>query len=129
MIIDLNRSVMGDVIEHITLTEIPCLLSLSSNTLTMPETRFLIQWPDGQQTRCYSPSSVVHRYFEAGQAYRLTDFVARAKAALMLASDRVQSKYGRPCGLALGQLQELETLAQQFADTEQAKVHFIRFMD
>ena len=95
----------------------------------MPATWFLVQWPDGQQTRCYSPSSVVRRYFETGQEYPLTAFVAKAQEALHLASDRVQAKYGRPCGLALGQLKEIETLAQRFDETEQAKVHFLRFLD
>lgn len=95
----------------------------------MPETRFRIQWPDGQQIDCYSPSSVVRQYFEAGQDYPLAEFVAKAQTALRLASDRVQAKYGRPCGLALGQLQELESLAQGVAKQEQAKVKVIQFLD
>ena len=95
----------------------------------MPETRFRIQWPDGQQADCYSPSSVVRQYFTPEQDYTLEEFVSKAQEALQLASDRVQSKYGRPCGLALGQLQEIEAIAQQFALQEQAKVKFVRFLD
>ena len=95
----------------------------------MPETRFRIQWPDGQQADCYSPSSVVRQYFEPEQDYALADFVAKAREALHLASDRVQAKYGRPCGLALGQLQEIEAIAQQFTVQEQARVRLVCFLD
>lgn len=95
----------------------------------MPETRFRIQWPDGQQADCYSPSSVVRQYFQPGQIYELTEFVGKARAALSSASDRVQAKYGRPCGLALGQLQEIETRAQQFHSQAAAKVTFVQFLD
>ena len=95
----------------------------------MPETRFRIQWPDGQQADCYSPSSIVRQYFEPGQDYELIEFVAKAQEALRLASDRVQAKYGSPCGLALGQLQEIKTLAQQFTAQDQAKVKVIQFLD
>ncbi len=95
----------------------------------MPETRFRIQWPNGEQADCYSPSSVVRQYFEAERDYDLAEFVAKAQAALRLASDRVQAKYGTPCGLALGQLQEIEAIAQQFTQQDQAQVKFLRFLD
>ncbi len=95
----------------------------------MPETYFRIQWPDGQQVDCYSPSSVVRQYFEPDQDYALTDFLEKAQEALRLASDRVQAKYGSPCGLALSQLQTLETLAQQFKHQDHASVKVIQFLD
>ena len=94
----------------------------------MPETRFRIQWPDGQKADCYSPSSVVRQYFEPGQDYALEEFVTKAREALQLASARVQAKYGRPCGLALGQLQEIEAIAQKFTEPNQ-QVTVICFVD
>ncbi len=95
----------------------------------MPETRFRIQWPNGEEADCYSPSSVVRQYFEVGQDYDLAEFVAKAQEALQLASDRVQAKYGSPCGLALGQLREIEAIAQQFTEPDQTQVKFLRFLD
>jgi uncharacterized repeat protein (TIGR04042 family) len=41
----------------------------------MPEIRFQIQWPDGTQEDCYSPSLVVQKYFEPNSEYGLEDFV------------------------------------------------------
>lgn len=81
----------------------------------MPEIRFQIIWPDGSPETCYSPSLVVKDFFTPEGVYALTDFVERSRTALKIASDRVHPKYGRPCGLALGQLQEIERKAAQFS--------------
>jgi len=81
----------------------------------MPEIRFQIEWPDGTQDLCYSPSLVVKDYFVPGESYDMEDFVERSRTALTIASDRVKAKYGMPCGLALGQLQQIEATARQFA--------------
>ena len=88
----------------------------------MPEMRFRIAWPDGGQEECYSPSLVVCDYLAEGMAYPLDDFMGRARAALTVASERVAAKYGRPCGLALGQLARLEADAARFRDTPHATV-------
>lgn len=94
----------------------------------MPETRFQIQWPDGTQETCYSPSLVVKKYLEPGHIYDLDDFVSRSRTALTLGSDRVKAKFGMPCGLALGQLQSLETHAQQYQTLTEPKVQMIQFI-
>ena len=93
----------------------------------MPEINFTVQWPDGQQETCYSPSLVVKSYFEPGKSYALTDFVARSRESLTIASDRVQAKYGFPCSRALGQLNKIEAIAQRYAATPEGKVTVIRF--
>lgn len=80
----------------------------------MPEIRFRVAWPNGQQELCYSPSLVVKEYFTPGTTYSVADFVARAETALTIASDRVKAKYGFACGLALGQLDSIKANAQQF---------------
>lgn len=95
----------------------------------MPEIRFQIQWPDGTQETCYSPSLVVKQYFTPGCDYSLEDFVARSRTSLTLASDRVQAKYGFPCGLALGQLQDIEARAAQFHQLPQPTVHIVQFIE
>ena len=94
----------------------------------MPEIRFKIEWPDGVQETCYSPSLVVQSYFEAGAEYPLDDFVERSRTALIEASDRVQAKYGFPCGLALGQLQEIETKATHYKTLSSPRVKLIQFI-
>jgi uncharacterized repeat protein (TIGR04042 family) len=94
----------------------------------MPEIRFQIEWPDGSQDLCYSPSLVVKDYFTPGQDYPLADFVERARTALTIGSDRVQAKYGMPCSLALGQLQQIETKAVQYSQTPQAIVRVVQFI-
>ncbi|NJL87826.1 MAG: MSMEG_0570 family nitrogen starvation response protein [Leptolyngbyaceae cyanobacterium SM1_1_3] len=93
----------------------------------MPEIRFQIQWPDGSEEVCYSPSLVVKDYFEPGQTYELDDFVTRSRQALNIASDRVLAKYGRPCGLALGQLQQIEATATHYQQLSNPKVRVVQF--
>jgi len=95
----------------------------------MPEIRFQIQWPDRSQAICYSPSLVVKEYFTPDSEYELQDFVQRSRTALTIASDRVKAKYGYPCGLALGQLQEIEAKAVEFEQFDQPKVKFIQFIE
>ena len=93
----------------------------------MPEINFKIQWPDGAQETCYSPSLVVKKYFEPGKAYTVADFVERSRESLTIASDRVQEKFGFPCSRALGQLQKIEAQAQKYANETNSSVTVIRF--
>ena len=68
-------------------------------------------------------------YFTANSDYALEDFVTRSRTALNIASDRVQAKYGRPCGLALGQLQAIEQKATQFNQLPNAQVRVTQFFE
>ncbi|PZD74409.1 hypothetical protein C1752_01241 [Acaryochloris thomasi RCC1774] len=95
----------------------------------MPEMRFQIEWPDGTQETCYSPSLVVKDYLAVGETYSLEEFVTKIRAALKIASDRVQAKYGFPCGLALGQLKEIESKAMGYRDLPDPKVRAIQFIE
>ncbi len=95
----------------------------------MPEIHFKIQWPDGTQAICYSPSLVVKEYFTAGTDYSLADFISRSRTSLQIASDRVQAKYGAPCGMALRQLNLIETTATQYADLPAPTVRVIEFIE
>ncbi len=88
----------------------------------MPEVNFKIQWPDGKEEVCYSPSLVVKKYFEPGETYTVTDFLAKSQEALSIASDRVQEKYGFPCSRALGQIKKIEAEAQRHADDKTVTV-------
>jgi uncharacterized repeat protein (TIGR04042 family) len=95
----------------------------------MPEIRFQIQYPDGVQATCYSPSLIVKEYFTPDTEYTLEDFVERSRTALNIASDRVKAKYGFPCGLALGQLREIEAKAKDYRAMPQPTVRFLRFVE
>lgn len=93
----------------------------------MPEMRFNIRWPDGSPESCYSPSLVVRDHMAEGETYELADFLARARTALVVASDRVEAKYGFPCSRALGQLARIETAAKRFSATPDARVAILSF--
>jgi uncharacterized repeat protein (TIGR04042 family) len=88
---------------------------------------FRIQWPDGDEANCYSPSLVIGDFFKPGEAYALNDFVERSRQALGIASERVREKYGFACSAALDQLAQIERDAGRFADQPGATVKVIEF--
>jgi uncharacterized repeat protein (TIGR04042 family) len=88
----------------------------------MPEMRFHIRWPDGRSETCYSPSLVIENFFAPGESYPLAEFLQRSRAALNIASDRIEAKYGHACSLAAAQLTRIETVAKTFADVPEARV-------
>lgn len=79
----------------------------------MPEMHFLVRWPSGREMRCYSPSLVVHDYLEAGESYRVPDFLARVRSLYRVASERVRAKYGFACSAAMDELAALEQAAKE----------------
>jgi uncharacterized repeat protein (TIGR04042 family) len=91
----------------------------------MPATHFKIQWPDGSQADCYSPSTVVKDYFAPGDHYLLAEFIERARQALNHASERVRAKYGYACSAAMDQLAQIESHARRYASDPNAEVHVI----
>lgn len=93
----------------------------------MPEIHFKIQWPDGQQETCYSPSLIVKKYFTPGEAYTVSEFLNRSRESLQIASDRVQEKYGFPCSRAIGQLKQLESAAQPYLTAPEGEVTILQF--
>ncbi|HEY9738764.1 MAG TPA: MSMEG_0570 family nitrogen starvation response protein [Trichocoleus sp.] len=95
----------------------------------MPEIRFRIEWPDGAQELCYSPSLVVKDYFMPNEVYDLPDFLQRSTQALQIASDRVMAKYGLPCSLALGQMQKIQATAKRYQNVPEAKVKLLGFLE
>jgi uncharacterized repeat protein (TIGR04042 family) len=74
--------------------------------------RFKVRWPDGQRESCYSPSLIVREYLAPGESYALLDFVAKIRAALEIASERVRQKYGFACSAAMDQLARIEEVAR-----------------
>lgn len=80
----------------------------------MPETWFTLRWPDGQDQRCYSPSTVIGQFLTPGTSYPLEELLTRVRDGLGRASERVAEKYGFACSSALAQLDEIETRAAPF---------------
>jgi len=93
----------------------------------MPEMHFTVRWPDGDDTRCYSPSLVVREYLEVGRSYPLPDFMERSRTMLNIGSERVRAKYGFACSQAMDQLAEIEHIATRFAGTADAEVTVVAF--
>ena len=94
----------------------------------MPEVRFQIEWPDGAQETCYSPSLVIKQHLASNAEYELADFLVRSRTALQEGSNRVRAKFGFPCSLALGQLQRLEATSKRYTHTPNAKVKVLKFL-
>lgn len=94
----------------------------------MPAMHFHLRWPDGSDTRCYSPSLVIKDYFQPGQTYPLPDFMRQVREALNIASERVRAKFGFACSAAMDQLAELERQALRFeASRDTAQVQVLSF--
>lgn len=77
----------------------------------MPVTTFTVRLPDGSQRSCYSPSSVVKRYFHAGQMLPAAEFLELSREALDEASERVRAKFGFACSAAADSIREIEAWA------------------
>lgn len=95
----------------------------------MPEMHYRLRWPDDSESTCYSPSLVIKDHFEPGSSYPIDDFLARARTATQIASDRVAAKYGFACSRAADQLGEIEAVAERFARWPQARVQMIEFLE
>lgn len=88
----------------------------------MPVVHFSVRWPDNSTSECYSPSRVITDYLEVGKSYPVPEFVDRSRAALTMASERVQKKFGYMCSSAMGQLGQIERTASRFEGQENALV-------
>lgn len=95
----------------------------------MPEMHFRVEWPNGHVDNCYSPSWVIEEHLVVGEAYPVSEFVARAKTALEIGSERVRAKYGFACSSALDQLRSIEETAESLtpADRESGRVKVLAF--
>ncbi|RKT26924.1 putative repeat protein (TIGR04042 family) [Paraburkholderia sp. RAU2J] len=88
----------------------------------MPVMHFRIQWPDGTEANCYSPSTVVSDFFTPGTRYPVDDFVRRSREALNIGSERVREKFGFACSAAMDQLAQIEADAARFTAQADAMV-------
>jgi uncharacterized repeat protein (TIGR04042 family) len=82
----------------------------------VPEMLFAVRWPDGTESRCYSPSLVISDHLAVGVSYPVAEFVDRSRTALLIASERVRAKYGMVCTSALAQLDAIERTAARMPE-------------
>ena len=88
----------------------------------MPETTFTLRFPDDRVLRCYSPSLVVHEHLPPGTVQTVAEVLRRTRAALGIANDRVQARYGFPCSIAAASLQAVEAAAARYTPTDVVRV-------
>ena len=88
----------------------------------MPAMHFHLRWPDGLETRCYSPSLVIKDHLAPGTRYPLPVFLTETRSALHTASERVHAKFGFACSMALDQLAQIEAIASHFDDHAEVEV-------
>jgi putative flavoprotein involved in K+ transport len=94
----------------------------------MPEMHFHVKWPNGHEQNCYSPSYIIEEHLNEGAEYEVADFVARVRAALNIASERVLARYGFECSSAIDQLRAVEETAAALEPGQRAgKVAVLRF--
>lgn len=81
-----------------------------------------VRWPDGARRTYYSPSTAVQAHLHAGACYTLDEFLARARAALQAASERVRATHGFSCSAAMRSLHQIEETAKLFASSARSDV-------
>ncbi len=77
----------------------------------MPEITFTAELPDGSFQPCYSPSTVVKKYFKTGQEFPAKEFIRLSRLALTEASQRVQESRGFSHSVPYSSLSEIERWA------------------
>ena len=77
----------------------------------MPEVTFTAELPDGSFQPCYSPSTVVKKYFKTGQQLPAEEFIRLSRIALNEASERVRERFGFSCTAAHSSLADIERWA------------------
>jgi len=80
----------------------------------MPAVIIQLRWPDGQETRTYSPSTGIRQFLEAGSSYSMSEFLHRAETGLNAASERVKEVKGFYCSSAMDSLGELRRQARSY---------------
>ncbi len=88
----------------------------------MPEVHFRVEWPDGEVSHCYSPSTVILKYFQAGMELTIEELSARSIEAFEKASERVEAVYGYRCSSAATQREQILAAASKFQNSDKVKI-------
>ena len=79
----------------------------------MPAVHFEIRWPDGEQCKYYSPSTIIHEHLKVGMQFNQTEFAKKIHIAMTAASERVYQRFGYFCSAAGDELARIELKLQQ----------------
>jgi len=93
----------------------------------MPEVTLVVKWPDEHLQNIYSPSTVIHEYFQAGQIMSVDEFLEKSTAALKHASDKVEAKFGFACTSAMASIDAVHKRSQ-FIEEKKSSVEIIDLM-
>jgi uncharacterized repeat protein (TIGR04042 family) len=92
------------------------------DTQSMPEVWLDLEWPDGQQSRLYSPSTVVLQHLPPGSELSVAELREAGLRALAEASERVRARYGFACTRTDEEAAALRRLSAQYDDQERVRV-------
>ena len=88
----------------------------------MPALNFEIEWPNGEVMECYSPSTIVLQYFQAGDTLTVDELIAVSRTALNMASNRVEERFGFDCTAAREQRDKILRKAACFESGELVRI-------
>lgn len=88
----------------------------------MPALNFEIEWPNGEVMECYSPSTVVLQYFQAGDSFTVDELIAVSRTALNMAGKRVEERFGFECTAAAEQRDKILRNAEYFGSGEMVRI-------
>ena len=88
----------------------------------MPEVELAREWPDGGQSRLYSPSTVILEHLAPGQTVTVAELRAKGTLALRQASERVRARYGFACTRADEEERRLLEQSARFGEQERVSV-------
>ena len=88
----------------------------------MPEVELTLEWPDGGQSRLYSPSTVILEHLAPGQTVTVAELRAKGTLALRQASERVRARYGFACTRADEGGRRLLEQSARFGEQERVSV-------
>jgi len=88
----------------------------------MPAVHYTVELPDGTERHCYSPSTIIHEHFKAGDVMPLREFISRSRTALNAASDRVRQRFGFACSSAMDQLGEIESWSRSYQPDDTVRI-------
>ena len=88
----------------------------------MPEVRFQLEWPDGQSSTLYSPSTVILEYLKPGDSMRVSELESLGVTALRAASERVRARYGFACTRTDEEESQLRQLIARYKPDQNVRV-------
>ena len=88
----------------------------------MPEVLLDLEWPDGQRSRLYSPSTVMLQHLPPGTELSVAELRETGLLALAEASERVRARYGFACTRTDEEAARLRALSSRYDNQARVRV-------